>query len=344
MTADATTDKSDPKSAAKPSSGRQGHVFGALDLGTNNCRLLIARPAPMGYRIIDSFSRIVRLGEGLAQSGRLSPAAIERTLAALKICADKISQRRVSRWRWVATEACRQASNGPEFLERVKRETGLALDVISAEQEARYALTGCESLLDYEHDHALMFDVGGGSTELMWLKLASNREPKLLAWTSLPCGVVTLSERFGAESTDASYQAMVEEARQLLRPFEAKHGIAGAAAQGKVLMLGTSGTVTTVAGVMLDLARYDRDIVDGCWISPEDIHVTARKLASWSLAERKAHPCIGEGRADLVVAGCAIVEAIYLTWPAPRIRVADRGVREGILQELMRASDRGRRA
>jgi exopolyphosphatase/guanosine-5'-triphosphate,3'-diphosphate pyrophosphatase len=312
-----------------------GHILGALDLGTNNCRLLVARPSRTGFSIVDSFSRIVRLGEGLEHSGRLSDAAIERTLAALKVCARKIAARRVNHWRWVATEACRQAANGGEFLQRVKREVGLDLEVITGEQEAKYAMTGCQSLLDYEHGHALIFDVGGGSTELMWLWLERNREPSLLAWMSVPCGVVTLSERFGGDRvTETVYQSMIDDASARLRPFEAAHGIFDRAAQGHVQMLGTSGTVTTVASVALKLTRYDRDKIDGCWLNPEQIRQTARLLASWSLAERQAHPCIGVGRADLVVAGCAIVEAIHQIWPAPRIRVADRGVREGILHEL----------
>jgi exopolyphosphatase/guanosine-5'-triphosphate,3'-diphosphate pyrophosphatase len=319
---------------------RPGHVLGALDLGTNNCRLLVARTSHTGFRIVDSFSRIVRLGEGLELSGRLSDVAIERTLEALKICARKIALRRVSHWRWVATEACRQASNGGEFLYRVKREVGLDLEVITGEQEARYALTGCQSLLDYEHDYALIFDVGGGSTELMWLRLGRNREPSLLAWTSVPCGVVSLSERYGGDRvSETVYQAMIDDALGLLRPFEAAHGIFERAVQGNVLMLGTSGTVTTVASVARKLNRYDRDKIDGCWLNPDQIRQTARLLASWSLAERQAHPCIGAGRADLVVAGCAIVEAIHRIWPATRIRVADRGVREGILHELRRTAN-----
>jgi exopolyphosphatase/guanosine-5'-triphosphate,3'-diphosphate pyrophosphatase len=324
----------------RSSRGRFRHVFAAVDLGTNNCRLLIVRPTQSGFRVVDSFSRLSRLGEGVQQTGVLSAAAVERTVDALKICAAKIEARHVTRSRWVATEACRRAANADEFLARVHAEVGVVLEIISADDEARYALIGCAPLLDYEHDHALIFDVGGGSTELMWLKLERSRKPVLIALTSLPLGVVILAERWGGESLpEAVYESMVAEVGDRLKPFEAAHAIRAKAVNGQVLLLGTSGTVTTIASVLMNLPRYDRARVDGQWIDPFAVRPLARELASWPLEKRRAHPCIGVGRADLVVAGCAVVEAIHRLWPAPRLRVADRGVREGLLVEMMRAAD-----
>lgn len=320
--------------------GRFAHVFGALDLGTNNCRLLIARPTQAGFRVIDAFSRIVRLGEGLHRTGRLSDVAMTRAVEALKVCAAKLDRRNASRFRCVATEACRQAENGQEFLHRVETEAGLKLEIITGQEEARLALAGCSPLLDYDHRNALIFDIGGGSTELIWLALDPNREARALGWVSVPTGVVTLAERWHDRGPlSETYDDMVEEVMGLLQPFEAQHHLRPAIDQGTVQMLGTSGTVTTIAGVLLDLPRYERAAVDGRWITFPDVLSVSRDLAEMPVAERARHPCIGADRADLVVAGCAILEAIYRVWPAPHLRVADRGVREGLLMGLMQQAD-----
>ncbi len=321
--------------------GRHAHVFAALDLGTNNCRLLIVRAAGQGFRVIDAFSRIVRLGEGLAATGKLSDAAMDRTIDALKVCASKMRRRGVTALRCVATEACRKASNCAEFLDRVRAETGLDLDIITSAEEARMALAGCLPLLDYAHSHALVFDIGGGSTELMWIRLAEGSAPQMLGWISLPCGVVTMAERWAAQrDTPEAWDGMVAEVAGRLAPFEMTWRIGEQVGRGGVQMLGTSGTVTTVAGVLLDLPRYERDRVDGTWLEFGDIARISRQLMMAPLAERAANPCIGFNRADLVVPGCAILEAIRVAWPVGRLRVADRGVREGLLMELMNAADR----
>ncbi len=325
-------------SRARPAGrGRFAHIFAALDLGTNNCRLLVVRPTGTGFRVIDAFSRIVRLGEGLSATGRLSPAAMDRAIDALKVCAAKMRRRGVTRARCVATEACRKAVNCAEFLDRVEDETGITLDIISSAEEARMALAGCATLLDHDHRRALVFDIGGGSTELLWVKLEGGA-PELLGWISLPCGVVTMAERWAGRA-DASWDGMVAEVAERLRPFEMTYNIAAEVAQGGVQMLGTSGTVTTVAGVLLDLPYYDRARVDGSWIDFADVDRISARLANSSIAERAAHPCIGPNRADLVVPGCAILSAIQRTWPAGRVRVADRGVREGLLNGMMQAAD-----
>jgi exopolyphosphatase/guanosine-5'-triphosphate,3'-diphosphate pyrophosphatase len=321
--------------AAAP--GAPAPVFAAIDLGTNNCRLLIARPLRENFRVIEAFSRIVRLGEGLSTSGRLSEAAMARTIEALKICSEKMARRNVAIARAVATEACRRAANGAEFLHEVKSATGIDLDIISTQEEARLALAGCAPLLEPPHRQAIVFDIGGGSTEILWARLLSGGRTEVIDWISLPFGVVNLTERFGpGDSASGSYGQMIDMVAEALQPFETKHELGPQLKTGFIQVLGTSGTVTTLAGVHLNLPRYERRHVDGCWLEFPTVIEQSRRLASLSVPDRALHPCIGEERADLVVAGCAILEALYRFWPAARLRVADRGVREGVLVELMR--------
>lgn len=356
--------------AAAPRAGQgagPSRNYAAIDLGTNNCRLLIARPTADGFEVVDAFSRIVRLGEGLAQTGRLNEAAMARTVAALRICASKMRRRRVSRARVVATEACRTAGNAAAFAARVARETGLTLDVVSPEEEARLAVLGCAPLLDRSARRALVFDIGGGSTELVWLDMAplhaagtggaatktksagrGDGAPRVGAWASLPAGVVTLSDRYGGRTlTPQAYDAMVAEVQELLAgpiwSSDVGREVTAAAARGELHLLGTSGTVTTIAGIHLGLPRYDRSRVDGTWIGFDEVAEVTRRLRSMSFEERARVPCIGRERADLVLSGCAILEAIQRTWPCQRLRVADRGLREGILLTLMRNDRRRRR-
>ena len=308
----------------------------AVDLGTNNCRLLVARPTPRGFQVIDAFSRIVRLGEGLDSSGRLAPGAMGRTLSALRICAGKMRRRGVDSSRAVATEACRRAVNFDDFRRRVLDEIGLTLEVISSDEEARLALYGCAPLLDPEIPYALVFDIGGGSTELTWLSIGGPDGARLEDCISLPIGVVTLSERFGGgDLTQQDYEHIVALTAPALDGFERRNRIREKIAAGRAQMLGSSGTVTTLAGVLRGLRRYDRAQVDGTAIGVADARRLSRWLLDLSPAERAAQPCIGQERADLVVAGCAVLEAILDAWPADRLRIADRGVREGILFDLM---------
>jgi exopolyphosphatase/guanosine-5'-triphosphate,3'-diphosphate pyrophosphatase len=318
--------------------------YAALDLGTNNCRLLIARPARGGFRVIDAFSRIVRLGEGLSATGALSETAMARTIEALKVCAGKIGQRRVTAGRFVATEACRRADNCNEFLERVRDEIGIEIEIISTAEEARLVVAGCAPLLHSRIPYALVFDIGGGSTEIVWLRRrgsasGSREAPEMLGSVSLPFGVVTFTERFGGiEVSPAIYRAMVAEAEAALQPFEREHGIRREVRARQVQMLGSSGTVTTLAGVHLALPRYIRAFVDGSMLTFDQIELVSRHLAGLDIEGRAANPCVGRERADLVLSGCAILDAICAIWPVGRLRVADRGIREGILFELMQGA------
>jgi exopolyphosphatase / guanosine-5'-triphosphate,3'-diphosphate pyrophosphatase len=314
-------------------------VYAALDLGTNNCRLLVARGAPEGFRVIDAFSRIVRLGEGLAASGVLSEPAMARTIDALKVCADKVTQRRVTRARYVATEACRRATNCAAFIDRVQAETGIAIEIISTQEEVRLVVSGCAALLNRDVPLAIVIDIGGGSTEIAWLGLEHGRVPEILAATSVPNGVVTMTDRYGGREVDeATYEAMIAEMSDALRPFDERHGIAVAVARGGVQMLGSSGTVTTLGGVHLKLPRYNRAHVDGLMMDFADIARLSHMLLRMSYRERAGNPCIGTDRADLVISGCAILEAVCRTWPVGRLRVADRGIREGVLAGLIEAT------
>lgn len=319
----------------------RANTIAALDLGTNNCRLLIARPNCGGFDVIDGFSRIVRLGQGLVDTGELSDAAMRRAIDALAICASKVRRRRVHSARYVATEAARQAANCAGFLARVETETGIALEIISSREEAELTLMGCLPLLDPTVPYAVIFDVGGGSAEIVWLRMCPAERPQIMGWVSLPLGVVTLTERHGgSDFTESEYEATVAEVQAMLQPFEECHRIRRQLEKGHAQMLGTAGTVTTVAGVHMGLRRYNRAIVDGSYLCFGDVHSVCRDLSRSSFAERVAHPSIGPGRADLVVAGCAILEAICRTWPAGRLRVADRGVREGILLDLAASLER----
>jgi exopolyphosphatase/guanosine-5'-triphosphate,3'-diphosphate pyrophosphatase len=311
------------------------HTYGALDLGTNNCRLLVARPSEDGFVVVDAFSRVVRLGEGLATSGRLSDAAIERALVALSICGDKLRRRRVSLARSVATEACRRAVNGREFVERVYRETGIALDIIAPEEEARLAMLGCHRLLEPGDGPALIFDIGGGSTELILID-TQDSAPKIRSWWSAPWGVVSLTESEGREFANpderlAAYHRMRERVRHAFSRFAEQLP----SDRENLRLLGTSGTVTTLASVHLALPSYDRRAIDGLVVPADSMREISQTLSRLSPAERAELPCIGAERADLVVAGCAILEAILDIWPATTLGVADRGIREGILRSLM---------
>jgi exopolyphosphatase/guanosine-5'-triphosphate,3'-diphosphate pyrophosphatase len=315
-------------------------VYAALDLGTNNCRLLVAQPTADGFRVVDSFSRIVRLGEGVSATGKLADAAMERAIGALRICAGKLRERRLAGSRLIATEACRAAANGAEFLSRVRRATGLALEIVDRGTEARLAAHGCASLLDPQAAGAILFDIGGGSSELAWLERAdaADRGPPNAAvrdWISLPFGVVTLAERHGGERVSRQvFDAMVDEAVPQVTEFAGRAGTNG---MDGLHLLGTSGTVTTIAGVHLGLRRYDRRRVDGLWLGANEVSEVVDRLIRTSYEERVANPCIGAERADLVLAGCAVLEAIRRVFPCDRLRVADRGLREGMLIELMRA-------
>lgn len=312
-------------------------AFAALDLGTNNCRLLVATPSGGSFRVLDGFSRIVRLGEGLHGSGRLGEVAMDRALDALHACADRLARRPVRALRAVATEACRQAANGAEFLARVRAETGLQFDLISTREEAELALESCAPLLIGAGRRALLFDIGGGSTELAWVRLTAGKVPELVGYASLPIGVVTLAERFaGAGFTEEGFERMVADVEARLASFERVHCIAHEARLGGVRMLGTSGTVTTLAGVALNLARYRRPLVDGVVLPRDAVDQALAKLRALGRSGLGEHPCVGPDRAEFVLPGCAVFEAIRRMWPIPEVLVADRGLREGILLRLMR--------
>jgi len=316
-------------------------AFAALDLGTNNCRLLVAVPGRPGqFRVIDAFSRIVRLGEGLTASGRLGDDAMNRAVEALKVCGDKLRNRSVKRSRLIATEACRSAANGTEFLARVEREAGLKLEIIDRRTEARLAVSGCGSLVERDTDGVVLFDIGGGSSEIALIDLSRQRTPRLashiVSWTSLPLGVVSLAERFGGKIVSGEvFEAMVADVRGHLEAFVGRDRLDHVSRTPRFHLLGTSGTVTTLAGIHLNLERYDRRRVDGLWMTSDEVDRMMARLLSWDFQARVANPCIGADRADLVLAGCAILQAIREVWPSERLRVADRGLREGILTELM---------
>ncbi len=323
--------------------GRKRAIFGSIDLGTNNCRMLVGTPAAQGFYILDSFSRVVRLGEGLYETGRLSALAMDRAIASLLVCAE-----RAQRWagdelndsirlRAIATEACRQAENGSEFIRRARDATGLPLEIIHPREEVELAVESCAPLLRKAGRRALLFDIGGGSTEIAWVRLDGRLQPELIGYLSLPVGVVTLSERCAGSCYQSDgFARLVEDIVGMLQPFEAVHRIGEEIRRGGVVMVGTSGTVTTLAGVSLKLERYRRGLVDGVLLTRaavDDALAEARALGREGLSR---HPCIGRERVEFVLPGCAIFAAIHELWQVPQLMVADRGLREGMLMRLMR--------
>ncbi|MFT3997888.1 MAG: Ppx/GppA phosphatase family protein [Asticcacaulis sp.] len=343
---------------ARDGASDQAPLYAALDLGTNNCRLMIAAWHNGQFRIVEAFSRIVRLGEGLSQTGSLSERAMDRALSALRQCAEKIGRRPVVRTRAVATQACRIASNGAEFIRRVERETGLKLSIISPEEEARLSVVGCASLLDGEAEAAIVMDVGGGSTEISWLSLdkkasggdrqtpQSRRPPKPEHWISIPKGVVNLAERF-PEPKDGDKQvwfdSMVADVRAALSDFTAPEILRPHFDSQQAYIVGTSGAITSLAGMHLQLERYDRSKVDGLWMTHTQCRAVIDRLLSLGQRGRELEPCIGKDRADLVLAGAAILEAVQSLWPCERLRVADRGLREGLLLSMVKKRTRRRK-
>ncbi len=316
---------------------RRAGVYAAIDLGTHNCRMLVAKPDPaQGFRVLRAFSRAVRLGEGLAASGTLAEAAIERAIAALKTCAESLKHAETRRIRSIATEPCRRAGNAAAFVRRVVIETGLVLESVSPADEAGLTLAGCRPLLDPRFPRLLLFDIGGGSTEVSWVEQRAGMPPRMLGLRSLPFGVVSMAERYGGDRMSRqAYGAIMASVDALLAPLDARHEIAREVAAGRVQMIGTSGTVTTLGAAYLRLRRYERMRVDGLELGFGDIAAVTAALAKTDWATRAANPCIGPDRADLVVAGCAILEAICRRWPVGRLRIADRGIREGLLMEMM---------
>lgn len=338
------------RNRGRPKNGRRPQTFAALDLGTNNCRLLIARASGDGFKVIDSYSRVVRLGKGLATSGELSQDSMDAAIEALGVCAKKMKSRRVKRWRCVATEACRKASNGQSFLDRAKADAGINLEIISPRVEARLAVMGCLNLIDTTKDVALVIDIGGGSTELSWVDIRRLRDPEsqtrihrppISAWASLPVGVVTLSELVPEhDNRDVWYTDMKDKVRGAIQEQGCQTRFTKAFRDGRGHLIGTSGTITSLAGIHLKLPYYQREKVDGLWLRSIDAVRIARDMASKSPKERAKEPCVGEDRARLLVAGCAITDVICEMWPSKMIRVADRGLREGMLMGLMQQSQK----
>ncbi len=325
--------------------GQKSKAFAALDLGTNNCRLLIAQPAASGFRVIDSYSKVVRLGAGLAASGRLSDESMKAAINAINVCARKMKSKSVKRWRCVATQACRQADNCDEFLSTVKSETGISLEIISPRVEARLSVMGCLNLIDMQKDVVLVVDIGGGSTELSWVDVRKLRDadepikvhrPPISAWASLPVGVVTLSEQVPEHADRAVWYAdMKARVKESIIAAGCATRFTNVFKAGKGHIIGTSGTITSLAGIHLKLPYYQRDKVDGMWMPTASAVEIARDMASRSPQGRASEPCIGIDRATLLVAGCAITDVLCEMWPAERVRVADRGLREGMLMGLM---------
>ena len=314
--------------------------FAAIDLGTNSCRLVIASPTPASFRIVETFSKITRLGEGIINDNELSRPAMRRTINALKVCAGVIEEYApIYRSRFVATAACRRAKNCKEFLDLVKKETGLMIETISSKEESRLAVVGCIPLLNRNIKRALVFDIGGGSTEISLARGTNSGKTFIEGFVSLPYGVVTISEAFPSQDMTAlAYDTIIERTHKLLKEFDEKYNIREAIKNQEIQIIGTSGTVTVLGAVHLNLPRYNRSAVDGISITRQDIDRAIAKIKRLGDEGRKKHPCIGAQKADLTMAGCAIIEGLCSFWPIEEITVADRGIREGILLDMMHSN------
>lgn len=307
----------------------------ALDLGTNTCRLLIGKRTPQGVQVVDSFVRVIRLGDELATKGHISKEAIKRAVSALSICAKKIKSYSVARGRYVATATCRMASNREEFLRTILTKAGLDLEVISTAEEARLSIMGCADLMDSSTRYAIAFDIGGGSTEVMWLELFPNKLPEIIEWISLPLGVVTVADRLRQHSSPEECLLNIRKfVAKEVKSFCDKAYIYPQLVKNNIQLIGTRGTVTTLAALHKNLDRYDRLKVNGVLLTPDIIKRTVSNLYGMSVEKRLLHPCIGPLRSELVLGGVAIFEGIYDVFPINPVRVADRGVREGILLDL----------
>jgi exopolyphosphatase/guanosine-5'-triphosphate,3'-diphosphate pyrophosphatase len=327
-------------------------VLGAIDVGTNACRLLIAVPDAYGSgsegqpstipRVIDSYTANVRLGESLERTGLITEAALDRTVAALKVCASRLKRRHVTHVKAIATEACRRAVNAQDLVKRAEAEAGIRLVIVSPEEEARLAAAGCLQLIGRDFDGALIFDIGGGSTELILVRrngLGAMVRHDIVAWSSAPVGVVKLAERHGGRELPAkSYPVMRTELDAMFAAMKSELG-PGMFDAGRYHLLGTSGTLTTLAGIKLGLRRYERSRIDGQWLKRDDILKIMDFIVTRDFLDRAAIPCIGTDRADLILPGCAILGAIMANWSCATLRVADRGLREGMLIALLRESE-----
>ncbi len=325
------------KEEVKTKQEKEQEVYAAIDLGTNSCRLVLASPTPSAFRIIETFSKVTRLGEGIIKENMLSSQAIRRTTNALKVCAGIINEYApIKSFRYVATQACRRAKNHDHFIKQVKKETGLDLEIISTKEEARLAVVGCLPLLNRNIKRALVFDIGGGSTEISLARITNSGKTFIEGFVSLPYGVVTISEALpGKDMTTLAYDSIISRTHGILTEFEEQHNITDAIKNHEIQVIGTSGTVTVLGAVHLNLPRYNRLAVDGLSIAQTDLDKTINKIKRIGEDGRKRHACIGPQKADLTMAGCAIIEGISSFWPISEISIADRGIREGMLLDMM---------
>jgi exopolyphosphatase/guanosine-5'-triphosphate,3'-diphosphate pyrophosphatase len=319
-------------------------VFAALDLGTNNCRLLITQADGKNYKVIDTFSRSVRLGSGVwfDDDNNLSQEAMDRTFEALEECSKKINQYPITHKRFVATEACRYAKNSHLLIDRAKKELGLSLKIISQQEEARLATLAVISLLDKGYDRVMLFDIGGGSTELVWLNLKSGIYkkggfwlPEVIAWKSLPKGVVSLADELANNPNDNSYEKIVAETHQEIKDFYSIIKKIDNKQWKSFYLLGTSGTITTLAALSLGIKKYNRFAVDGLWLHDATIMNIIDRIRNNRDLESYESRFIELERTDLMIPGCAILQSILEFFPSIRLRAADRGIREGIIHDLM---------
>jgi exopolyphosphatase/guanosine-5'-triphosphate,3'-diphosphate pyrophosphatase len=316
-------------------------------------------------KVIDSFAKIISLGEGIKQTGVLSEEAIERTIVALRACKKKLDSHRIYKMRAVATEACRQASNTKSLIERVNSEIGVDLEVISPQEEARLVLKGCSGVISDEKNYGILMDIGGGSTEVVWLKINKGMTRPTISVIdsiSLPFGVVTISDTYThSKNNQEIYTVLRKNILSTIDTFMKKNNIRTNFSKGDVQVITSSGTTTTLGSLTLGLSTYDRSSVDGKDFSSKKIVEVGEELLSRYLSSTPTTVKLGKeknfitnkffdhvldksseefkifayNRMGLLAAGVVIINSILESIGDCLVRIADRGVREGILYDLM---------
>lgn len=306
-------------------------VFASIDLGTNTVRLLVVTGNSKGFTTLHSNQLITRLGEGLSHSGILKDIAMERTIKAVldfKREASKYSPFAI----WVAaTSAVREAKNRNEFIEKIREVTGLELEVIPWEEEARRTLLGVFSGLDGNIKKAIVFDIGGGSTEYILTV-----DKRLVKSVGTALGVVHLSEKYIRKDPVDDGELIILESviTNKIRNVKSQlHDVL--CTMHDVRLIGTAGTVTTIAALDLNLHPYDPAKVNGYVLNIENVKEILKKLKNMTLEERRNIPALESGREDLIIPGAVIVIKTMEIFGFNEMIVSDYGLREGIILAKM---------
>lgn len=303
--------------------------FAAIDIGTNTILLLVAELEGNGsYQVLEDHTEITRLGEGVDRNRRIGPAAEQRSFGALKKYLNRCADLAVNEITVVGTSALRDANNTAAFQSRVKRELGLEVRVLSAEEEARYSYLAVERGLELKRKEILVVDVGGGSTEFIW-----GKNGMLHRWASLDLGSVRLTERFLPSDPvrDDEVARLAAEIDLGLKRWIAEWSETACFSQ----MVGIAGTFTTLAAVKKGLRDYSHSEVHGSLLNRTEVVRQAGLYQAQPISERKKIAGLEPKRADVILAGAVLVEKIMCLFGFEEVVVSDQGIRFGLLYERL---------